>query len=239
MTNTLSLSRGKNSAINPSKNTIIFEAFLLFFIAFLCTSCNTVRTFDHQGDVIDEMTREPISGVKIKLTCYKNRLFHGSDLLREIETMSDKNGKFTFSANQLSECSWLGTKVQKEAYVRRMRYGDEEHALTSAYIPVRFFLAKETDFNRLQLEDNLRRSPSSSDYYRSNVSFLEAIKLAKTDVEISMVKRHYCERLMKLWEALPIQDKDKRLTYSSYDRSSNSIHEIKQTDVVKYCEKNT
>jgi hypothetical protein len=223
-----------------SRKLRIFLGLVAALFILLLVSCINFLNINAHGTVLDLVSKKPIPGAKVRLDCRKFKFLHGSESIREVQTVADQGGVFSFNFRDTWDCGFIYVYPYKDSYTSTssLYNADPVQFEITAVVPRYIWLVRESDVSRLRLEGFLNRSDSvriapigpmpEVDYSTVNVPFFESIKIAKTTEEILWVKQHYCQRLKQLWEAIPGDAPNK-------DLSENRSDMVTYPDVVIYC----
>jgi hypothetical protein len=201
-------------------------------------------TGNTKGVVQELVNRQPVSDVRLTLDCRKPRPWHGTVSLRTVETVSGKDGSFSFQPADIKGCKYVFVTGSKEGFTD----GGQLPAGVSIssgfelvdHVPRFVFMVRNSEIVQMQLDGRFRDSNAvriapvgpmpMNDYVTVNVPFYESTRVASTAAQIRWVQGHYCDRLLALWAKVPADEQQKFLD----DRISNVV---KHPEVLAYCER--
>jgi hypothetical protein len=204
------------------------------------------------GKVIDYVSREPIPGAAVQLTCTVPRLAHGSDKI-VLNTESGPDGSFHFDPTGLHGCDYFFARAVKPGY----GLDGMTDSLTRSTpdsgrrIPKAVFLIKESDQPKALLErlsDFMPVGPLTagpylvSDFYGAYKRLMSSRRIATTPELAAWVRERYCTRLATGWAVMSAQQRAglKEDGNSPLDGSPISLRpESFERDVRPYCEQNS
>lgn len=165
-----------------------------------------------EGVVVNSRDETPIPDVRVTAECLRTKL-HGSRTLKTLETQTNEDGVYRFSAWDLALCDFMFVRGEKAGYAMTktvdIRYGDSRYE----DIPRRVYLTPVDALGiqaleyRFAMSRGTARHPNGTPYpegqYQSVYSaFYCSSKLARTPDERLFVREHYCARLKALASAL-------------------------------------
>jgi hypothetical protein len=171
------------------------------------------------GAAVDWTTRQPIAGAKVVFDCSAdatNRI-EGHDHLRTVTHLTDSDGRYEFSSNDLRGCTLFRFVGSKEGYSGS--YPSGEDVLAGRHIPRLLILVKQSDQAFFDLQGrapdpnlhvrfaNTGAVDALGDYHQWYRAFFEAKRIATTDREIAFVRQQFCAHLEDLFAKLSYEDK--------------------------------
>jgi len=163
------------------------------------------------GTVLETGTGKPVAGATVVLECRRDKL-HGSEVIKEVRTVTDAAGHFSFATSEVFRCDHAYVKAEKEGYVLTapmdLRYGHDQYST----IPNQIVLTPTTEatMQRLHFLAAMAKGTSptrSHEYMVVYAQFSEAKRIAKADRERAFVVISFCGRLTGLYSGLSTQDK--------------------------------
>jgi hypothetical protein len=154
------------------------------------------------GTVLNASTGAAMADVSVTLECNKARLIHGWDTIKNVTTVTDKDGKFSFPLSDVWRCDFAFVRPAKEGFgntaMLDSRYADTRYE----EIPGRLYLTPAGDegLQRLKYFAAFAKGRSSDPkaQYRSLYGdFTSSVAIAKTEREIRFVKDTFCAGLIE------------------------------------------
>jgi hypothetical protein len=180
-------------------------------LALVAAGCFRVRART-DGVVLNSRDRSPIRAAQVTAECRRSNAFHGSHVVKTLQTSTDEQGIFRFNRWDLARCDFMFVKAARSGYAMTdtvdIRYG------YTAYeeIPGEVFLTPVEALGIQRLEFEFAMSggtvtrggkPYPEGAYQSVfTAFYCSEKIAKSPEERRYVREHYCERLKSMAAAL-------------------------------------
>jgi len=205
------------------------------------------------GRAIDWTTRQPVAGVKVVFDCSAdatNRI-EGHDHLRTVTHLTDSDGRYEFSSDDLKGCTLFTFFGSKEGYSGS--YPNGEDVLAGRHIPRLLILVQQSDQAFFDLQG---RAPDPNlhvrfantgeislvgDYHQWYRAFFEAKRIATTDREIAFVRQQFCAPIAALFAKLSNEDKQSleqsRVSFAYNGKSWTGRMSDYDQEVVSYCSK--
>jgi hypothetical protein len=203
------------------------------------------------GRALDWTSREPIAGAKVVFDCWAdatNRI-EGHDHLRTVTHLTDSDGRYEFSSNDLQGCTLFRFIGSNDGYSGS--YPSGEDVLAGRHIPRLLILVKQSDQAFFDLQS---RAPNPDlhvtlaktgeiipvgDYKQWYRAFFEAKRIATTDREIAFVREKFCAHLEDLFAKLTYEDKlslrQSQVSFT-YNGKSWSGRMSDYDELVEYCD---
>jgi len=165
------------------------------------------------GVVLETGTGKAVTGATVSLECRRNRFLEGSDVIKELRTLTDSGGHFSFATSDVFRCDFAYVHASKEGYISTagidLRYGHDQYST----IPAQIVLtpATEATMQRLNYLAAMSKGISSPSPWMPYMviygNFSEAKRIAKEDRELAFVAAEFCPRLTSIYSTLSEQDK--------------------------------
>jgi hypothetical protein len=204
------------------------------------------------GQAVDWTTRQPIAGANVVFDCSAdatNRI-EGHDHLRTVTHLTDSDGRYDFSSNDLRGCTLFRFIGSKEGYSGS--YPSGEDVLAGRHIPRLLILVKQSDQAFFDLQGrapnpNLHVTLASTgeviplgDFHQWYRAFFEAKRIATTDREIAFVRQNFCAHLEELFAKLSYEDKlslqQSQVSFTYDGKSWSGRMSDYDEEVVPYCD---
>jgi len=166
----------------------------------LAAPATAIAMWGGDGTVLNSSSGAPMPGVTVSLECNKGRWIHGWDTIKTLSTLTDKDGRFSFSLAEVWRCDFAFVRPSKEGFsstgLLDSRYADTRYE----EIPSRLFLtpAGEENLQRIKYHVALSQGRSSDPkhHYRYIYGdFISSAAIARTGAEIKFVQDSFCARL--------------------------------------------
>jgi hypothetical protein len=73
------------------------------------------------GTVLDSNTGAPVAGATVNLECRKRLFIHGSETVKNLSTVTDSQGRFSFSPFDVWRCDFAYVRPHKDGLIRSDR----------------------------------------------------------------------------------------------------------------------
>lgn len=183
-------------------------------LVMMASGCQVAGMSGTTGTVLETGTGNPVAGVAVILECRRAKFPEGSEKVRELQALTDREGHYTFRSQDLTGCSFAYVKAEKHGYASTarvdLRYGHDDYST----IPETIVLTPVNDvtMQRLNFLVSMAKATSSpTPWYHYMFlfgSFAEAKRIAKEDLEIAYVATEFCPLLIDLYSTLPEQDRN-------------------------------
>lgn len=183
-------------------------------LVIMASGCKVAGMSGTTGTVLETGTGNPVAGVTVILECRRGKFPEGSEKVRELQAITDKEGHYTFRTQDLLGCNFAYVNAVKVGYTYTagfdLRYGHDDYST----IPERIVLTPVNDvtMQRLNFLISMAKATSSpTPWYHYMVlfgDFAEAKRIAKEDQEIAYVATEFCPLLIDLYSTLPEQDRN-------------------------------
>lgn len=196
--------------------------------------CTTFFGMSVDGKVLNFVTKEPESTVQLTLKCKRSKFIHGSELVREVQTISGLDGSYHFDADQTRGCDWTVVDAYKPGFADVGKTGlMVKTAQSDRYVPKYVYVIADTDLSLEQIK-NLFAATEGREFEDFFPKFLESKKTAKSPKDFQWIREHYCGKLEQLFADLSEEKKEK------YRKPSVNAYrlwawESYEKDVVDFC----
>ena len=203
------------------------------------------------GRAVDWATHEPVADARVVFDCSADATtrLEGHDHLRTVYHLTDSDGRYAFSSNDLQGCTLFRFFGQKDGYSGAYPGGDD--VLAGRQIPRLLTFVRQSDQAFYDLQGrapnpNLHVTIASTgevslvgDYHQWYRAFFEAKRIATTDREIAFVRQQFCAHLADLFGKLSLEDKQSlahsQVSFTYNGKSWSGRMSDYDQEVVPYC----
>ena len=189
----------------------------VMLIFFALSGCSDISP--GQGKVLDAKTELPIEGVKVFFDCQVGENIEGYRTLRVVSVMTDKQGIFKFTREDVRGCQFGSLDARKDGYENLsgtdMVYGSINNTQGFWLVPqaeAAMVKLMGLYFTTIKTQDNESAFPFTQGpkaiYSHFFFRFVQSKSIAKTERERQFVLDNYCSRLIALYDQLSTEDKE-------------------------------
>jgi hypothetical protein len=204
-----------NNAHQPSRQ--FWKIRCILTILFILSGCNDMAP--GQGQVLNTETNLPIEGVEVRFDCQVGANVESVRTLRIVSVLTDKQGIFRFTREDLRGCQFGTLTARKDGYVNLSGADQVYESMNRNH---GFYLAPQTEAAMRKLKNlyastiktkaNEKTYPFSEGpkvvYSQLFYRFVMSKSIAKTEREHQFVIDNYCSRLIEQYAQLSIEDKE-------------------------------
>ena len=199
------------------------------------TACVPRDSNEAVGRVVEGGTGRALAGAKVTLVCLRPAGLESYYVAETLETLSGPDGIYEFKSWDILGCHVIEVRGSKEGYVTGgmdSLYGDDDHYHIVLTPPAE--LSMQTIIG-LANEARGTRSPNDGFLYAVVFSsFFRAMRIAKTEREIALVRESFCPLLIERWTAL--SDEGRSYARAQQFQTAQGVAAVNHEGVVvPYC----